>query len=879
VRTTRAGVWSRFVALLVIGLLATFTTLAVTLPAGFQETVVFSGLTNPTAVRFASDGRVFVAEKSGIIKVFDSLTDTTPTVFADLRTEVHNFWDRGLLGLALDPNFPKSPYVYVLYTYDAPIGGTAPTWGVAGATSDGCPNPPGATQDGCVVSGRLSRLQAAGNVMTGTEQVLIEDWCQQFPSHSIGNLAFGADGKLYVSGGEGANFLSADYGQFGSFIGPTPRNPCGDPPTFVGGFQIPPTAEGGALRSQDLRTLADPVGLNGAVLRVDPATGAGLPDNPLGSSADANARRIVGYGFRNPFRFAIKPGTNDLWVGDVGWNDWEEIDRIPSPTSATVGDFGWPCYEGVGRQPSYDATNLDICENLYSQPGAVTAPLFTYAHSQSVVAGDGCSTGGSSISGLAFYGNGNYPSAYHGALFFADYTRRCMWVMFPGAGGDPDPANRAAFASSAAFPVDLQIGPGGDLFYVDLDGGTVRRIQYHAVTAIATGAPLTGPVPLTVNFDGSSSHGASLGDVLTYSWDLDGDGLFGDSSAVSPSHEYDTAGVYDVRLRVSDAFGGSDVSAPVHVFAGNTPPAATIATPLPGTTWTVGTPIGFSGSATDPQDGPLPASALTWTWILHHCPSDCHSHPLQAFSGVSSGSFPAPDHDYPSYLELQLTATDSGSLTDTKSILLYPETVSLTFDSNPSSLQLAFGSEAPSTPFARTVIVGSSNSVNATSPQTLGGVSYGFSSWSDGGAQAHSIVAGASPATYVATYAPSSASFYTLSPCRLADTRDPDGPLGGPPIAAGTVRTFSLSGACGLPSTATSVSLNVTATGSPDDGFLSIYPGGQPTPPTSTMNYRAGQTRANNAIVPLGAGGLLSVFCSQASGGINVILDVNGYFQ
>src|SRR5215216_6044489 len=86
---------------------------AATLPPGFQESVVFSGLTNPTVVRFASDGRVFVAEKSGLIKVFDGLGYTTPTVFADLRTNAHNFWDRGLLGLALHPNFTSgSPYVY-----------------------------------------------------------------------------------------------------------------------------------------------------------------------------------------------------------------------------------------------------------------------------------------------------------------------------------------------------------------------------------------------------------------------------------------------------------------------------------------------------------------------------------------------------------------------------------------------------------------------------------------------------------------------------------------------------------------------------------------------------------------------------------------------
>ena len=171
-------------------------------------------------MRFSSDGRVFVAEKSGLIKVFDNLTDTTPTVFADLRTQVHNFWDRGLLGLALAPNFPTNPWVYVLYTFDAAIGGTAPRWGSVGGTSDGCPTPPGATADGCVVAGRLSRLQASGNVMIGSEQVLIEDWCQQYPSHSIGSLAFGADGALYVSGGDGASFNFADYGQDGA-----PRQP------------------------------------------------------------------------------------------------------------------------------------------------------------------------------------------------------------------------------------------------------------------------------------------------------------------------------------------------------------------------------------------------------------------------------------------------------------------------------------------------------------------------------------------------------------------------------------------------------------------------------------------------------------------------------
>ncbi len=214
------------------------------LPSGFTETTVFSGLNVPTDVEFASDGRVFVAEKSGTIEVFDSLTDPTPTVFADLSTNVYDFFDRGLLGLALSPNFPTDPWVYVLYTYDAPIGGTAPTW------NDDCPSPPGATADGCVASARLSRLQASGDVMTGPEQVLINDWCQQFPSHSIGHIEFGPDGALYAGGGDAASFNFVDYGQEG-----IPVNPCGDP---GGPSPTPPTAEGGALRARICGRAATP---------------------------------------------------------------------------------------------------------------------------------------------------------------------------------------------------------------------------------------------------------------------------------------------------------------------------------------------------------------------------------------------------------------------------------------------------------------------------------------------------------------------------------------------------------------------------------------------------------------------------------------------
>ncbi|MBI3784910.1 MAG: PQQ-dependent sugar dehydrogenase [Deltaproteobacteria bacterium] len=387
------------------------------LPAGFQESVVFSGLMQPTAVRFARDGRIFVAEKRGIVKVFNNLNDPTPTIFADLRTQVFNFWDRGLLGLALHPDFPDTPYVYVFYALDAPVGGTPPLWGKPGEDSDSCPNPPGATTNGCLASGRISRLEASGNVMTGPEHVLVDGWCQQYPSHSVGTLAFGPDGALYASGGEGAHFLVSDYGQLGS-----PVNPCGDPPAGVGGAQTVPTARGGALRAQSLRRPPnEPALFSGAVIRIDPLTGNALPDSPLFGNPQPNADRLIAYGMRNPYRMTFRPGTRELWIGDVGEGFWEELNRVPDTLDNVIENFGWPCYEGPAPHIGYSDLQLEMCNSLFSSPGAATYAHFAYRHLQPLFPGDQCNTDNASISGLAFYSGGNYPGVYGNALFIADY--------------------------------------------------------------------------------------------------------------------------------------------------------------------------------------------------------------------------------------------------------------------------------------------------------------------------------------------------------------------------------------------------------------------------------------------------------------------------
>src|SRR5262249_29145759 len=147
----------------------------------------------------------------------------------------------------------------------------------------------------------------------------------------------------------------------------------------------------------------------------------------------------------------------------------------------------------------------------------------------------------------------------------------------------------------------------GDLFYVDMDDGTVHRITYAAANqppvAAVTANPTNGPVPLTVNFDGTGSSDPE-GQPLIYSWDLNGDGVFGAATGATASYTYTTAGVYHPSLRVTDSQGASG-TASVTITAGNTAPSPVVDSPAASMTWKVGDAIPFSGHATDAQDGTL----------------------------------------------------------------------------------------------------------------------------------------------------------------------------------------------------------------------------------------------------------------------------------
>ncbi len=746
----------------------------------FTETTVFSSLTQPTTVRFAGDGRAFVAEKRGIVKAYDSVNDSSATIALDIRHDVHDFWDRGLLSIALDPDFlDGSPFLYLYYVYDAPPGDTAPTWPAGQsdpAWSNSCPTPPGATDDGCVVRSKLDRytVNLANNTADpDSRRNLIGDpvsgeWCQQFPSHAGGALAFGPDGQLYVTGGDGASFVGMDWGQKGGTAGsPTPVNPCGDP--FPGAVRA--TAEGGMLRSQDIRTTGDPVGLDGAIIRINPNNGNPSSGNPLEGNASVNAERMIAHGFRNPFRMTFRPGHSDLYVGDVGNGTWEEVDRVTlaaSATPTTLPNYGWPCYEGVAQQGAFATLNTNMCTNLYNQAGAVTAPLYQYTHNTNLTPKGPCFPGAatqtSSISGLAFYQGASgssvdYPSRFDGALFFVDYSRNCLAAMLPQGNGIPDPNNVEQIASGIGHPVDLTRGPGGDLYYVNHEGGQVVRVKFvSSPIARATATPASSIAPVTVHLDGSASTDPDGNfSINRWRWDLNDNGQFDDSADTSGEEvdwHIDTPGIYPVTLEVRSTSGLTD-TVTFQVDAANSPPEVVIDSPascdVPGC-WQVGDTIHFSGHATDDEDGALTGADLDWKILMVHCPGGCHTHTIETDSG-GSGSFSGPDHEYPSHLVIRLTATDSDGASTSVDVSLEPKTATIDLASIPSGARLTVGSEGEQAPWTATVIKGGKSTLSGPLKRTIGGERYRFSTWNDSHKRVREVTA-SHDLDLTATYVP-----------------------------------------------------------------------------------------------------------------------------
>jgi hypothetical protein len=188
-----------------------------------------------------------------------------------------------------------------------------------------------------------------------------------------------------------------------------------------------------------------------------------------------------------------------------------------------------------------------------------------------------------------------------------------------------------------------------------------------------------------------------------------------------------------------------------------------------GTLYSGGQTITYSGRGTDPEDGNLAASQLTWQIDFHH---DTHIHPfMAATSGSTGGSFVVPvDNEVSAnvWYRILLTAQDKGGLTSQTFVDVKPRTVSFTVASNPAGLQLTLDGQPFTAPQTITGVVGISRQIGAVTPQTLSGTTYTFSSWSDGKAATHTIATPATATTYTATFAKSTVKIYEAESAALS---------------------------------------------------------------------------------------------------------------
>ena len=494
---------------------------AATYPAGFEGRTLVSGLNQPTAVAYAPDGRMFIAEKAGRLKVV-APGGSTATQLLDIGSRVNGYADRGLLGLAVDSSFATNGYVYLLYTYEL--------------------NPLIPDSDAPMVS-RLTRIQIAANGTVvnpaNPETVLLGSYtagpCPQASntldcmasdgvSHSIGTVRSAPDGTLYVGNGDSSSFAVVD--------------------------QL-------AYRTYDEQSMS------GKILHVD-RNGNGLPGHsfcPANANLTHVCTKLYAKGLRNPFRFSIRPDGAGLAVGDVGWNVWEELDLATQAGR----NHGWPCYEASTRTPGY--RDSSECQAEYAKegtPSAAVNPDYEYQH-----------TVGSAIIGGPTYTGTSYPAEYRGNIFVGDYTGGFIKRVTLGADGR---VNGVQDFASGWFGVDLEQDPSGNLVSVDIVNGAIERIAYtggaSAPIARINASPTAGDAPLNVSFDAGDSTDPD-GDPLTYSWSF-GDG--GTASGQTASHVYASAGTYTATLTARDPGGRTD-TATVKIQPGSHAPNVTIAAP------------------------------------------------------------------------------------------------------------------------------------------------------------------------------------------------------------------------------------------------------------------------------------------------------------
>ncbi len=703
------------------------------LPENFNDQAVSAGWTEATGLTFDDRGRMFVWEKRGMVHIVEH-GNRLPEPLIDISEEVGNWRDHGLLGFTLHPNFLNNGYIYLLYAVDRHHL-------LYYGTDQYDPNSSVAFQASI---GRLTRYTADPasdftQIIPESRKVLIgETKDTGFPllheSHGMGSVIFGEDGTLLVSCGDAASYLEVDVGM-GRDTGTYAVQALND--------GILAAEENiGAFRSQSL------LSLNGKILRINPLTGDGISSNPFYDPKNPRspASRTWALGFRNPFRMTIRPETGahtpeagnpgTIFVGDVGWAAWEELNVVDSPGM----NFGWPMYEGIQSNwaylsrpvPNYAAPITEIsdlnCEQeffhfqdlfwqlrqgespTYPHPCdetmEVTAENPRFVHAPPIVSWSNQwietfgayipafdSTGhlngklignpdtpvkgrpfggGSSIAGT-FYKGEKFPEEYQNSYFHADFAS--YWIKRFSFDQSDNLTEIADLHTKTLDIVHLEMNKEDECLYYVFYPSRIRKICYGGnipPTAVIETDQNFGPSPLTIQFSAAASINPN-GDSLSYSWEF-GDGAT--STLPNPSHTFEGNGNepvgYEVKLIVEDSQGDSSITTRI-ISLNNTPPKVNI------------TSIKDSSyyGMTESYDLPLEAavsdlehdtSELRYEWqtFLHH---NTHYHPEPIDENPVSSTFitPVGCGTEVYWYRYRLTVTDPAGLSTTDERILFPD--------------------------------------------------------------------------------------------------------------------------------------------------------------------------------------------------------------
>lgn len=397
------------------------------LPPGFTQELVTNKLDGPTAFAVAPDGRIYVTQKSGTVRVLVN-NQLVPENFIDISQEVNHAYNRGLVGIAVHPNFPQTPYIYLSFVYQPKEAynhkeGGARLSRVIRVSADPANLNKALPDSKVVLVGAGGEFAQIGNpdksdrppfsCQDENGKALRDCIPVEGTAHQANMLRFGRDGALYVGVGDGGEYETA------------------------------------GLRAQDLDSLS------GKLLRIDPLTGNGYTNNPFyNGNPQSNRAKVYMLGLRNPFRFTFHPTTNELVIGDVGNSSWEEVNR-----GRAGANFGWPCFENGDPK-----LTTAPCGKLQAAPKQVVFPQYAFPHTEGRVA----------IIGGDFYAGSTFPAEYRGAYFFGDYNVGKIWLLTATANG----VEVKDFASNFAGLVQISTGADGNLYVLTVRGGTLYRVRW-----------------------------------------------------------------------------------------------------------------------------------------------------------------------------------------------------------------------------------------------------------------------------------------------------------------------------------------------------------------------------------------------------------------